>query len=271
MESDVDVVIPTFRRPEALAECLASLERQTLAPKSIEVVDDSESDLGLSATRNIGIRRGSGGIIAFLDDDCIASPNWIESIERAMGDPALAAIEGGVTTTDATGDIIPYKPPNRIRWNRFVGANMAIRRSVIEEIGGYDERYYLHREDTDIAWRILGSGGVIAWRPECLIHHPTPLGSTSGGKLAAFPRSEQLLYRCSPTKYVECAASNISVRSVTGSALFQFMKDLRTSHAPGDVPPLTRGESISLWTRAWLLAVKWKIFQTLRIEHSGGD
>ena len=54
MRSEVDVVIPTFRRPEALASCLKSLEEQTLAPASIEVVDDSETDYGPGISMNIG-------------------------------------------------------------------------------------------------------------------------------------------------------------------------------------------------------------------------
>ena len=72
MESEVDVVIPTFRRPDALASCLDSLKKQTLKPASIEVVDDSETDLGPGISRNIGWKRGSGRFVAFIDDDCLA-------------------------------------------------------------------------------------------------------------------------------------------------------------------------------------------------------
>ena len=71
MVSEVDVVIPTFRRPEALASCLKSLESQTLAPASIEVVDDSETDYGPGTSRNIGWNKGSGRYVAFIDDDCM--------------------------------------------------------------------------------------------------------------------------------------------------------------------------------------------------------
>ena len=82
VDSEVDVVIPTFRRPEALASCLRSLESQTLAPASVEVVDDSETDHGPGISRNIGWKRGSGRYVAFIDDDCLADCDWIENIQE---------------------------------------------------------------------------------------------------------------------------------------------------------------------------------------------
>ena len=51
MPIGVDVVIPTFKRPEALARCLEALERQTVPPESVEVVDDSEGDRGPAYSR----------------------------------------------------------------------------------------------------------------------------------------------------------------------------------------------------------------------------
>ena len=141
--SEVDVVIPTFRRPEALASCLKSLETQTLAPASIEVVDDSETDYGPGTSRNIGWNRGSGRYVAFIDDDCLAQGDWIESIQRVFSENDIGGIEGGITTSDENGETIDFNPPNRFRWNRFKTANLAVRRDVLEEIGGFDERYHM--------------------------------------------------------------------------------------------------------------------------------
>ncbi len=54
MSIGVDVVIPTFRRPDVLSRCLDSLSKQTIAPESIEIIDDSETDFGPGISRNIG-------------------------------------------------------------------------------------------------------------------------------------------------------------------------------------------------------------------------
>jgi len=261
MESDVDVVIPTFRRPVALAACLESLERQTLPARSIEVVDDSETDQGPGKTRNIGWRRGSGKFVAFIDDDCIAPENWIEVIQSIMETESVGGIEGAMTTTNLAGEKMDFNPPNRFKWDRFKTANMVVRRDALEQVGGFDERYYLHREDTDLAWRIIDAGHRMVWAPDCVVHHPEPVG-VHGGVYGAYPRSEQLLFHCSPKKFVECAAGMISINSVMNGGLRKLRKEMRMVHNPGDVETLTRFQSYSLWTKAWFLAVFWKLRRT---------
>ncbi len=258
----MDVVIPTFRRPEALASCLKSLEKQTMAPASIEVIDDSETDYGPGVSRNIGWKRGSGRYVAFIDDDCLAEQDWIESLQKVFSENEIGGIEGGITTTDENGEKIDFNPPNRFRWNRFKTANLAVRRDVLEEIGGFDERYHMHREDTDLAWRVIDAGFKMAWAPQCRVHHPEPLGWHEDGipgssKFGAYPRSEQLLYHCNRKKFVESAASLISRESVSDGSLWKLQRQLRTLQDPPDVKPLSRFQSWSLWSRAWLLAVFW--------------
>ena len=258
----MDVVIPTFRRPEALASCLKSLEKQTMAPASIEVIDDSETDYGPGVSRNIGWKRGSGRYVAFIDDDCLAEQDWIESLQRVFSENEIGGIEGGITTTDENGEKIDFNPPNRFRWNRFKTANLAVRRDVLEEIGGFDERYHMHREDTDLAWRVIDAGFKMAWVPQCRVHHPEPLGWHEDGipgssKFGAYPRSEQLLYHCNRKKFVESAASLISRESVSDGSLWKLQRQLRTLQDPPDVKPLSRFQSWSLWSRAWVLAIFW--------------
>ena len=260
----MDVVIPTFRRPEALASCLKSLEKQTMAPASIEVIDDSETDYGPGVSRNIGWKRGSGRYVAFIDDDCLAEQDWIESLQKVFTENEIGGIEGGITTTDENGEKIDFNPPNRFRWNRFKTANLAVRRDVLEEIGGFDERYHMHREDTDLAWRVIDAGFKMAWVPQCRVHHPEPLGWHEDGipgssKFGAYPRSEQLLYHCNRKKFVESAASLISRESVSDGSLWKLQRQLRTLQDPPDVKPLSRFQSWSLWSRAWVLAVFWVI------------
>ena len=248
----VDVVIPTFRRPESLDRCLKALESQSIPPASIEVIDDSKEDRGPAFSRNIGWKRGSASIVAFTDDDCVPSSNWIESILKAFEDDGVDVIEGSVTTEDG-GVLLSMDPHPGDRWNRFKTANMAYRREVLEEIGGFDERYFIHREDTDIAWRAIASGFSISWAPECLVHHPD-----RPGVQRIMPRSEILLYRCDSRKYAEVAAGMISFDTLRNGNLKEMRKSLRM-YRDGFVDPLTRMESFFLWTRGFLLALWRKI------------
>jgi cellulose synthase/poly-beta-1,6-N-acetylglucosamine synthase-like glycosyltransferase len=235
-----------------------------MAPASIEVIDDSETDYGPGVSRNIGWKRGSGRYVAFIDDDCLAERDWVEGLQRLFSENEIGGIEGGITTTDENGETIDFNPPNRFRWNRFKTANLAVRRDVLEEIGGFDERYHMHREDTDLAWRVIDAGFKMAWAPQCRVHHPEPLGWHEDGipgssKFGAYPRSEQLLYHCNRKKFVESAASLISRESVSDGSLWKLQRDLRTLQDPPDVKPLSRLQSWSLWSRAWILAVFWVI------------
>ena len=248
----VDVVIPTFHRPEDLDRCLKALERQSVAPASIEVVDDSEEDRGPAFSRNIGWKRGRAAIVAFTDDDCVPSSNWIESILREFENDDVDVIEGSVTTENE-GVLLSMDPHPGDRWNRFKTANMAYRREVLEIVGGFDERYFIHREDTDIAWRAISSGFSISWSPKCVVHHPN-----RPGVQRIMPRSEILLYRCDSQKYVEVAAGMISFDTLKSGKLKEMRKSLRT-YGDEFVTPLNRIESFLLWSRSFLLAVWRKI------------
>src|SRR5919199_1033676 len=116
------VVVPTFRRPESLSRCLAALCAQAFDPAAYEVIvaDDAASDEarrvvrcwaeraaarglalryvpvtgahGPAAARNAGWRAAHGPIIAFTDDDCVPTPDWL----AAGGGPVFGGGAGGV-------------------------------------------------------------------------------------------------------------------------------------------------------------------------------
>ena len=248
----VDVVIPTFRRPVNLKRCLNALNNQSIAPASIEVIDDSKLDRGPAFSRNIGWKRGSAGIVAFTDDDCVPSPNWIESILKEFENIDVDIVEGSVTTENE-GVILSMDPHPGDRWNRFKTANMAYRRRVLNEVGGFDERYFIHREDTDIAWRAIKSGFSVSWAPDCIVHHPD-----RPGVQRIMPRSEILLYRCDSRKYAEVAAGMVSFETLKNGKLKEMRSALR-SYGDEFVAPLNRMESWFLWSRGFFLAICRKI------------
>jgi GT2 family glycosyltransferase len=256
MALGVDVVVPTFKRPEALARCLEALEKQTVTPDSIQVVDDSSSDKGPAYSRNIGLSRGKAPIVAFTDDDCVPSRDWIASIQQHFLDNKIHGMEGEVTTVGTDGELSNMNPNPKDKWNRFKTANMAFRRSALEEVGGFDERYYIHREDTDLAWRIINSGRKITWSSKCIVHHPD-----RGGVARIAYDSEQLLYRSDPKKYVEVAAASISISSIFNGEWRINRKKMREKQRE-NIQPLTNKESVTLWLHAFSKAIIRKIIQS---------
>ena len=115
--SEISVVIPTRDRPDDLHKCIASLAAQNeVFPKEIVVVDSGDrrtwldlsewknayfpvrriaSEPGLTRQRNKGVKATSGEIIAFLDDDCVVTKDYIQAMETAFRElPDAGGIQG---------------------------------------------------------------------------------------------------------------------------------------------------------------------------------
>jgi histidinol-phosphate phosphatase family protein len=153
----VDVVIPTTR-PERLASLLASLD----APGRVIVVDGNGRSP--AAARNTGWRRSSAEWVAFLDDDVEPTAGWAAALAadlEAAASVGAAGSQGRVT--------VPLPHDRRpTDWERSVRsletacwatADMAYRRDVLAELGGFDEGFPRpYREDADLALRALRAG-----------------------------------------------------------------------------------------------------------------
>jgi glycosyltransferase involved in cell wall biosynthesis len=174
MSPAVSVVVPTCGRPELLRRCVAALEAQSLPDDAVEiiVVDDTLTRRGPAATRNIGWRRARAPIVAFTDDDTVPDREWL-----ARG---LAAFAPGIDAV--TGRIVMPLPATPTDYERneqgleraeFVTANCFVRREVLARLGGFDESFRLPwREDSDLHFRLLEAGSVIARAPDALVVHP---------------------------------------------------------------------------------------------------
>ena len=157
----ISVVVCTFRRPAALAAALASVAAQTLPPDAYEVVvvnndladvatSRTVSELrdrcfadrpdrlrlvacpfrGLSFARNAGIAAARGAIVSFIDDDAVASPDWLARVQDAFASHPGAGVVGGRVTLDL--------PEPRPRWAKRAG--VATGASVRDESHGDDRR-----------------------------------------------------------------------------------------------------------------------------------
>lgn len=231
----MSVVIATWRRPQMLQRCLDGLLAQTFDAQRLELVvaDDGPDDAtravverfakaapawrvryvpvretqGPAAARNRGWQAATGDIVAFTDDDTIPAPTWL-----AEGWRAMSRAEDGALPDAATGAIrmpLPAQPTDYERdasgltRAEFVTANCFVRRAMLERIGGFDERFRLAwREDSDLQFRILDTGGRIARAPDALMHHPVrpaPWGVSVSQQRKVF--YDALLYKKHPQRY----------------------------------------------------------------------
>jgi glycosyltransferase involved in cell wall biosynthesis len=171
----VSVIIPSYNSAKWLAAAVESVRGQIRPADEIVIVDDGSTDDtaslcrtfgegikyvhrengGLAAARNTGVRNSSGDCMLFLDADDILLPNAIHDLARtAEASPEAGVVYGFVLqrrklATDAQLHGRPYaagKPPHPAKahfwWTPIPTAGCAlIRRSLNEEIGGFDENF----------------------------------------------------------------------------------------------------------------------------------
>jgi glycosyltransferase involved in cell wall biosynthesis len=225
----VSVVVPTFRRPNLLARCLASLADQDLGPDAYEVIvaDDEPSDVtrrlcaewaragrpplrhvavtgrhGPAAARNAGWRVARAEVIAFTDDDCIADRGWLRGGLAAFG-PGVAGAQGRLVVP------IPDRPTDyerntsRLAGAEFVTANCFYRREALAAVGGFDERFTAPwREDSDLFFTLLARGERLVTAADAVVVHPVrpaPWGVSLGEHRKVVFNA--LLYRKHPALY----------------------------------------------------------------------
>ncbi len=189
----VSVVIPSSRRAR-LTFALEALAAQSLPVDRFEVIvvldpvapllpgpdiDGLEPAYvqgtaggNIAALRNAGWQAARGELIAFTDDDCRPSPDWLEQLVAAY---RPGAIVQGATEPDpdelgllhglARSQSVRPPSPN------FQTCNMLYARTTLEQLGGFDERFAALGEDTDLGLRAVEAGHVHVAAPKALVHH----------------------------------------------------------------------------------------------------
>lgn len=200
----VAVVIPTARRETRLAFALEALSRQTLPADRFEVVvvrgDEPgptvtapaglparfmsvARDAGPAAKRNLGWRATTAPLIAFTDDDCRPTPEWLERlVEAATGETGDFILQG---RTEADPDerqrlhglAVTQRIPDRSGW--YETCNIAYPRALLERLDGFDEQfagadggsYPIGGEDTDLGLRAVAAGAHERFVAAAVVHH----------------------------------------------------------------------------------------------------
>jgi len=193
-EHSISVIILTKNSEETIAKCLESIFNQTIKPDEVIVIDGHSKDntlkfvkqfsvklfiepgLGYGYARNYGVQKAKGDIIFFIDSDCYAEPNWIEKALPHFKDPNIVGVTGPTllwNTEHACARFLAYigGRMEKHRSRRYVEIaptmNLAIRRNVIFDVGGFDETL-IRGEDTDLTYRITRQHKII-YEPEAVI------------------------------------------------------------------------------------------------------
>lgn len=206
----VTVAIPTLAADQALADCLAALDRQTFTDFDVIVIDNSDGDstvkycdpprfrvisnqanLGFGAAVNQAIGESSAKYIVVLNDDTVPAPGFLEHLVKVaeqryeIGMCAPKILLAGQNAIDSTGMLLArdgsskqrghMKPVDSFATGGEVlfpsGCACLYRRDMLDEIGGFDESYFLYCEDTDLGLRARWAAWECEYVPEAVVEH----------------------------------------------------------------------------------------------------
>ena len=218
----ISAIICTHNRDRYLAKAIDSLLVQTCAHYEILIIDNASTDrtrdvaqsylhhprvryhyeatVGLSVARNTGAKLATSPILAYLDDDAIASPGWLQTFVNAYAQDEKLAISGGKVTLiweencpeplwlsqNLAGNLGLYdlgEHPVDIQQPGLTprGLNYGIRRSFLDQVGGFDlnlgrvGKNLLSNEELHMTNLALQSGWRVAYLPDAIAaHHVAP-------------------------------------------------------------------------------------------------
>jgi len=210
----ISVVIPTYNRLPSLKECLLSVLENDYPNFEIIVVDDFSKDgtreylkkikdkneniknessdkkikiiinnenLGVAEARNAGIKVATGEWVAFIDDDCRAEKNWLSELEKCFTEEKLGFVIGNTIyfQENYRGNF-----PERLVNNncaQWPGAgNIAYRKKVLDEIGGFDGVNFPYaNEDTELALRAFSAGWKYVSSKKAKVYHQKAIWNVS--------------------------------------------------------------------------------------------
>lgn len=217
-------MIPTLNAGPALSECLAALSRQSWTEFEVLVVDNSgrklsarlgvqpgvetvfsERNIGFGAAANEGFRRRQTEFLAVLNDDATPHPEWLERLMAAavqMPDTGMWASQirlAGTGLLDSAGLLLYADGTSKQRGHRRPyseyaspcqvlvpsGCAALYRRQMLEEIGLFDEAFFLYCEDTDLGLRGQWAGWRCAYVPDAVVDHQYSQTAGAASRLKA--------------------------------------------------------------------------------------
>lgn len=216
LEFSIIICAYTEKRWDSILQVVEAIQDQTLPPQEIILVIDHNPDLyrrasqqlmniltvenqqqpGLSGARNTGISFAKGDFFAFIDEDAIPEPDWLEQLASGYNDPEIMGVGGAIEPLWESRQ--PAWFPDEFGWvvgctylgmpvtaspvRNLIGANMSFRREVFEITGGF--RHDMGRigtipagcEETELCIRARNRfpGKILLYQPGAKVKHRVP-------------------------------------------------------------------------------------------------
>ena len=195
------VILVIDHNPSLYERCLASLEGWQRLGTSEVLIFENRLRKGLGGARTTGTEACDGQAVIFLDDDAVASPNWLEQLVKPFADDNVMMTSGWIVPKWVTSR--PRWFPDEFLWvvgcsyeglpesgaviRNPIGASMAIRKSIIDDVGMFESRLGRNSadgngcEETEYAIRAHQRFPemVVIHAADSLVEHLVPAGRTT--------------------------------------------------------------------------------------------
>ncbi|MBM4269363.1 MAG: glycosyltransferase family 2 protein [Deltaproteobacteria bacterium] len=218
----VSVIVLNYNGASLIGRCLDHLIAQTLRDFEIIVVDNASSDesrdildhyastdgirvllsptnRGVPGGRNLGLAEARGEIVAFIDNDGFAHPDWLENAVPVFDDPSVGAVAslvffrrkkiivngaGGTLNLRGYGGDHCFRTsyefarlPDEVLYP--MGCGMLVRRSTMDEIGRFDEKIFNYYDDVELGIGVWNSGKRVVLCPDAWVDHDYSSSTTT--------------------------------------------------------------------------------------------
>jgi GT2 family glycosyltransferase len=238
------VIVVCFNSQSTLARCLQHLFDQDHPNYEVIVVDDGSTDgtaavaeaassegplklvraernRGCPAARNLGLREARGEIIAFVDADGFAAPDWLRRLTASFAsDSRIGAVastvffaENPLVLNGAGGTVNRQGWAADLSMNRSyedvqiaqealypMGCGMAIRREALARVGPFDDRMLNYYDDVDYGIRLWRAGYRVVVAADAWVDHAAAVGDSARKRLLCERHRMRVVLRHAPAR-----------------------------------------------------------------------
>jgi len=206
----VSIIVVNWNGKEHLKDCFTSLKKQTYVPLELLLIDNASVDdsveyvkehfpmvsvfinsenRGFGGAVNRGVEKAKGEYILFLNNDLYLDERCVEKMVDMVEGEGVGAIVPKILYFDnknrinSFGNLINYlglacpkyidekdKATMEVE-ETACGGIFLIRKNLFEEVGGFDQEFFMYHEDHDLSWRIRLRGKKLMVNPKAVMYH----------------------------------------------------------------------------------------------------
>jgi GT2 family glycosyltransferase len=189
VDGGLELIVVDNASADGTREYLADLARQD---ERVRVVSNERNN-GFAGPNNQGFAAARGQFVATLNNDTVPQPGWLNAlVEAATAEATIGSVASLLVfahrpdTINSAGIVIDRAG---IAWDRLVGRPVEaseaqstpifgasggaalFRKQMVDQLGGFDDRFFMYLEDVDLAWRAQLAGWEAVYAPNAVVHH----------------------------------------------------------------------------------------------------